>query len=151
MASADPGMRHEPTADLVRRLIDNVQTLLDKQVDLIKQELKEDLHQVAGAGKTLGIGVGLLVVAGLSFFHFLFLGIDTPFPRWGWLAALIFTLVFGIVGAIVAKRGVGRIKVEPLARPRETLKEDAEWAKHRLTPNGKSSPSETTSLQPSRS
>ena len=55
-------------------------------------ELKEDLHQVAGAGKTLGIGIGLLAVAGLCFFHFLFLGIDTLFPRWGWLAALIFDL-----------------------------------------------------------
>lgn len=151
MATMDPGLKTAPTADLVRRVIDNVQALLDKQVTLVKQELHEDLSQVAGAAKTLGIGAGLLVVAGLCFFHFLFLGIDTLFPRWGWLAALLCAVVFGVIGAVVAKKGVGNVKVRPLARTRETLKEDAAWAKHQLTPNGKSNLSATTSAEPSPS
>jgi hypothetical protein len=144
-------LKREPTSDLVRRLINNAQGLLDNQIALVKQEVREDLHQVVGAGKTLGIGAGLLMVAGICFFSFLFLGIDTLFPRWGWVAALVFTLVLGIVGAILAKKGVGEVKLQPLARTRETLKEDVEWAKHPSTPNGKSSPSETTSAQQSRS
>ena len=44
MAVTDPELRTQPTADLVRRLIDNVQALLDKQKELVKQELQEELQ-----------------------------------------------------------------------------------------------------------
>ena len=152
MAATDPALRNEPTGDLVRRLISNAQTLIDKQIQLAKQELREDIGQVAGAAKSLGIGVALLLLAGICFFNFLFLAIDRFIPgRWGWLAALIFTLLFAILGGVFAMKGKNQVKVQPLARTRETLKEDAAWAKHPLTPNGKSSPSETTSPQPSQS
>ena len=151
MATAGPGVRNAPTGDLIRRLIDNVQALLDRQVLMIKQELREDVGQVVGAAKTLIIGFALLLLAGICFFNFLFLAIDTLFPRWGWVAALVFTLIFAIIGGMMANKGKGQVKVQLLARSRETLKEDAQWAKHRLTPNGKSSPSETTSPPPSRS
>ena len=151
LATTNPELKSAQTADLVRRLIDNVQTLLDKQIELAKQELREDLRQLLGAAKSLGIGAALLLLAGICFFNFLFLAIDTLLPRWGWVAALVVTLLFAIVGGLLANKGKDQVKVQPLARTRETLKEDAEWAKHRLTPNGKSSPSETTSLQPSGS
>ena len=151
MAVTDPDLKTQPTGELVRRLIDDVQALIDKQVQLVKQELHEELRQVLGAAKSLGIGAGLLLMALICFFNLLFLAIDTFLPRWGWLAALVYTLVFAIVGMSLAMRGKDQVKVEPLARTRATLKEDAEWAKHRLTPNGKSSLSETTPLEPSRS
>ena len=151
MAVTDPDLKSQPTGEVVRRLIDDVQALLDKQTQLVKQELREDLQQVLGAARSLGIGAGLLILAVICLFNFLFLAIDTFLPRWGWAAALVFTLVFAIVGTVLAIRGKDQVKVEPLARTRATLKEDAEWAKHRLTPNGKSSPSETTSRQPSNS
>ena len=151
MATTNPGVQSASTADLVRRLIENVQELVDKQVALVKQEIREDLGQIAGAAKTLGIGVAFLMLAGICRFNFLFLGINTLTGGWGWLAALVCTLLFGILGAVFANKGKGQVRVQPLARTRETLKEDAEWAKHRLTPNGRSSPSETTSPLPSRS
>jgi hypothetical protein len=151
VAATDPGLRREPTGELVRRLIDSVQALLDKQVALVKQEIREDISQVVSAGKTLAIGAGLLFLAAITFLHFLFLAIDTLLPRWGWLAALVLTLLLAILGGMFAKRGIGLVKVQPLARTRETLKEDAEWVKHPLTPNGKSSHSETSSPQQPRS
>jgi uncharacterized membrane protein YqjE len=144
-------LKHEPTGELIRRLITNAQALLDKQIALVKQELREDIQQVSGAGKTLGIGAGLLLVTLICFFNFLFLAIDTFLPRWGWAVALAFTLIFGIVGGVLAKRGVDQVKVQPLSRTRETLKEDVAWAKHPSTPNGRSTPSATTSQQPSAS
>jgi hypothetical protein len=150
MATAG-GVRNESTGELVRRLIDNVQTLIDSQVLMIKQELREDIGQVVGATKTLVIGLVLLVLAGICFFNFLFLAIDRLLPGWGWLAALVVTLLFAIIGGLLANKGKGQVKVQVLARSRETLKEDAAWAKHRLTPNGRSSPSETTSPPRSRS
>ena len=149
MAATDPTLRSVPTGDLIRQLINDMQTLVDRQVRLAKQELQEDLRQLAGAAKTLAIGLGLLITAGLCFFHFLFLAIDTFLPRWGWLAALVLTIVFGAVGALLVQRGRSRVKLDPLARTRETLKEDAAWAKHRLNSNGSSSESELASPPPS--
>ena len=156
MATTGPGLRNEPTGDLIRRLIEDVQTLVDKQIALVKQELREDIGQVVGAAKTLLIGVALLLAAALIFLHFLFLGIDS-LTQWllghrlGWLAALLLTLILGGLGVRFALKGKDEVKIQPLARTRETLKEDAEWAKHRLTPNGRSNPSETPSPQASRS
>ena len=150
MAATDPTLRSVPTSDLVRRLINDLQIMIDRQVELAKQEIHEDLKQVVDAAKTLGVGLGLLIVAGLCFFHFLFLAIDTFLPRWGWLAALVLTLVFGIVGALLAQRGRSRVKLDPLARTRETLKEDATWAKHQFNSNGSSSGSGTASPLPSK-
>jgi uncharacterized membrane protein YqjE len=151
VAATEPRLQQESTSDLVRRLLDGVQGLIDRQIALVKQEVREELHQLIGAAKTLGIGSALLLLALICFFDFLFHGVDRIFPGWGWLAALVLTLIFGISGALLAKKGAQQVKVEPLARTRETLKEDAEWAKHQLTPNGKSNHSATTSPEPSRS
>ncbi len=151
MARTGPGLQNESTGDLIRRTLQDLQELLDKQVALVKLELREDVHQLVKAGKTLGIGLGLLMAAGICFFDFLFHGINTLFPGWGWVAALVATLVFGIAGAILAKRGREEVKVQPLSRTRETLKEDAAWVKHPLTHNGRSSTSATTSRRPSPS
>jgi uncharacterized membrane protein YqjE len=140
MASgADP--RHESTGELVRRVLRDLQGLLDRQIDLVKLELREDLQQVARAGKTLGIGLGLLLFAAICFVNFLFLGLDTLLPRWGWLAALCCALLFGLLGYLLTRRGREEVKLQPLARTRETLKEDAVWVKHPLTSNGTSKPS----------
>jgi hypothetical protein len=144
-------LKREPTGELVRRLINNAQALIDKQIALAKQELRETVQQGIQGGKSLGIGIGLLLVTMICFFNFLFLAIDTFVPRWGWAAALACTLIFGIIGGVLAKKGVDQVKMQPLIRTRETLKEDVAWAKHPSTPNGKSSPSATTSRPPSPS
>src|SRR5207249_7428937 len=104
VAVTDPDLKSQPTGEVVRRLIDDVQALLDKQTQLVKQELREDLQQVLGAARSLGIGAGLLILAVICLFNFLFLAIDTFLPRWGWAAALVFTLVFAIVGTVLAIR-----------------------------------------------
>jgi uncharacterized membrane protein YqjE len=147
-----PGLKNEPTTELLRRLLDRFQSLLDKQIELAKQELREDLRRVLGGGKMLGFSIALLVIAGISLLHFVFLLVDTFIPgRWGWAAALVCTVLFGILGAVLLGRGIEQVKVKPLDRTIETLKEDAEWARHQLTLNGKSSRSEEKSPQPSAS
>jgi hypothetical protein len=152
VAVVDREPRTESTAELIQRVFEDAQHLIDKQVELAKQELREDLQQVTGGAKTLGIGGGLLLIAAICFFNFLFLAIDRFLPgAWGWLVALIICLGCGIAGVMLLLKAKREMKVEPLARTRDTLKEDAEWARHRLTRNGKSSPSERTSTQRSES
>ena len=50
-----------------------------------------------------------------------------------WLAALIVTVVYGLVAAVLAMRGKERLDAIGSPAPQqtiETLKEDVEWAKH---------------------
>jgi hypothetical protein len=150
VAAVREELRDQPTPELVRRLLEDVQTLIDKQIGLTKQELREDVGQVAGAARTLAIGLALLAVGGISLLAGLILTIE-HFTGWGWLSALVLAIVLLTAGALVAKSGAGKVKLQPLARTRETLKEDAEWAKHRLTPNGRSNPSANGSPIPSAS
>jgi len=152
VAITDRDPRTESTAELIQRVIDDFQGLLDKQVELIRQELREDLSQVVGGAKSLGIGAGLSLVALICFFNALFLAIDRFLPgRWGWLVALVFFLICGITGVMLLMKAKREMKVQPLARSRDTLKEDAEWARHQLKRNEKLSPSEKISNQPSES
>lgn len=123
---------------LLRRVVDDAQTLLDKQIELVRQEVREEVRQVVQAGRSLGIGAVFLVIAAICLVNTLFLGIDTLFPRWGWLAALIATVICGAVGAVLVNRGRKAVRLQPLARTRATLKEDADWARQQLRRNGKS-------------
>lgn len=46
-----------------------------------------------------------------------------------WAIALIVAGVFAILGAILAFVGYRRVKVQPLTKTRQTLKEDIQWEK----------------------
>jgi uncharacterized membrane protein YqjE len=145
MATTHPVLENTPTTELIGELINGVSDLVDKQIEMAKQEAREDVHQVAGAAKSLGIGAGVLLVSLMCVLIGLFLAIDTLLPRWGWAVALVVGIALGILGALLAMRGVKAVKVSPLASTRETLKEDVEWAKLQVTPNGRSSRPEPSS------
>ena len=120
-------VRRMGTGELLRRLINNVSELVDREVVLAKEEAKADAIQ-------MGSGAGVLVVGGLFLFSTvaalitaaviaLFSALEP------WAIALIVAGVFAVLGAILAFIGYRRVKVEPLAKTRQSLKEDVEWAK----------------------
>ncbi len=120
--------------DLAHRLKDTVRLLVQKQVELAKQEAREDLHQtirglifiVIGAGPLLFAVICLLI--GLTAATAQLLG----WPLWG--AALLWLFLFALGGAVSLYLGKQRIATNPLRRTRAALKEDVEWARQRLTP-----------------
>lgn len=122
------------TLELVRHLINNLSSLLDREVEMVKVETRETAIETARGATMLIIGGALgllaivcLVVAGI-------LALATVMP--GWLAALIGFAVFGLAAAIVLLIGRGElqeVKERPFSRTRETIREDVEWARHRLT------------------
>ena len=50
---------------------------------------------------------------------------------------VVLALILGAIGAISLRRNIRSLKSGPLPKTMTTLKEDAEWAKHLLTRNGK--------------
>lgn len=115
--------------EILGDIADNLTTLVKQELDLAKTEAKAE---AAKAGK----GAGLLGGAGVTgHLALLFLSLAVMFLLDTWmhtaLAALIVTVIWGAVAALLGQRGRKELKqVNPtLETTQRTLKEDAQWAK----------------------
>ncbi len=135
------------TGDLIRRLIDDANGLVELQIRLAKLEAKENLLAALGGAKTLGIAAGLAVLALIGLVVFVIDGLAGLMRlilrgRAGvlgddWLWALIFLIVTGGLAAFFGLRGIKQLKINPLQRTRETLQEDIEWLRQPMKRNGR--------------
>jgi uncharacterized membrane protein YqjE len=118
------------TAELVKEITAEVGQLVKKQVELAKAEVKADVRSEAMMAGGLGIGavLGLLTISML--FVTVVLALARVMP--GWLAGLIvsgFLLGLALIAALI---GWSKRVRQPLARTRQSLKEDVRWTKERL-------------------
>ena len=139
MAQPRPGdgsdLRTEPKqadrslGELVADMTGEISSLMRKEVQLAKVELKEEASRAGKAGGTLGAG------AVTAYFALLFASLalawllDQAMPIA--LAFFIVAVLYGIAAAVLITRGRQQLKhVDPVPRQTvETLKEDVEWAK----------------------
>jgi uncharacterized membrane protein YqjE len=132
--SATPGegedLRRHSTGDLVKELSDQTTILVRQEIELAKAELTQK-------GKILGAGAGML--GGAALVALLMLGVLTALilslldkAMDFSLAALIVTIVYAAIAAVLALAGRERIKQGMPPAPEETVetvKEDVQWAK----------------------
>jgi uncharacterized membrane protein YqjE len=128
--------RDESVAELVKDLTRDVSQLVREEIALARAEMTEK-------GKQAGVGVGML--SGAAAFALATLGgtmatiiilLDKVMPLW--LAALITTVVYGAVAAVLAMRGRDELKEAGTPVPeraRDSVKEDIQWAKTRAKSN----------------
>ncbi len=131
-----PGSHQAPTGgddrslgEILGDITNNLTTLVKQELDLAKTEAKAE---VAKAGK----GAGLLAGAGVTgHLALLFASLALMFLLDTWMhtawAALIVTVLWAIVAAVLASRGRRELKeMNPqLETTQRTLKEDVQWAK----------------------
>ena len=147
MAAQLPPTGRQTTPQLFRRIVNGLNGLVDRHVQLIKQELKEELFTAIGAGKWLGIGVGVAAVGGLVLLNVLVmmvvLGLN-ELGSWfipyvgqflGWIVILIVIAVVFFLAYKFVRRGIREIRISPLEETRQTLQEDIQWARQLLTRN----------------
>jgi hypothetical protein len=120
----------ESLGDLVSELTGDLSKLMRQELELAKAEIRQEATK---AGKATGMlaaagFAGYLTTVLLSLALVFALGAVMPL---GW-AALIVAVLWGIAGAVLYSTGRARLRtVNPKPeRTVETLKEDAEWAKH---------------------
>ena len=128
--------RDESVAELVKDLSADVSQLVREEIALARAEMTEK-------GKQAGVGVGIL--SGAAALALATLGgtmatiiilLDLVMPLW--LAALITTVVYGAVAAVLATRGRDELKEAGAPVPeraRDSVKEDIRWAKTRAKSN----------------
>src|SRR5438552_17620449 len=99
------------TPELIRRLIDDANGLVELQIRLAKLEAKENLLSVLGGGKTLGIAAGLGMLALIGLVVLIVTGLAANFratggpvlkQEWFWALGLV-----GGCGRADARPGLG--------------------------------------------
>ncbi|MEU1127996.1 phage holin family protein [Streptomyces sp. NPDC005899] len=116
--------------ELVSRVTSDMQVLFRQEVELAKAEIREEATKAGKAAGMLG-GAGFA-----GYMVALFLSLAAVFGLAnvmdaGW-AALVVTAVWAAVAGVLYVMGRSRMRrVSPQpARTVETLKEDAQWARH---------------------
>ena len=115
--------------EIVGDLSTDLTTLVKQELTLARTELKEEATKAGkGAGMLGGAGVAGLLALMLGSFALAYL-LDNWMPVE--LAFLIVTLLWAIVGAVLAARGRTELKNSnpQLPETQQTLKEDAAWAR----------------------
>lgn len=133
VAGRQAGDAEPSLGELVAAASRDLSTLLHKEVELAKAEVKGEL-------KTAGLGAGLFGgAAGMGLFAGIFLSIALAygighFTGLGW-GFLIVGGLYGTAAALCALVGKSKItKVGPPARTIETVKDDIAWARHPTLP-----------------
>lgn len=136
-ASAPPdtslhGPQDREPQEIARSLLDDIQLLFRKHIELAKQELQEaaEARMVAAiAGVTAGVAslfaLGFLAAAGAH-------ALENVVAAW--LARVIVAVVFLVVAGIGGAVARSRMMSPPLApeRTRRTVEEDVGWVRARM-------------------
>ncbi len=131
MSQRPEDLKGQSLPQLLKQLSQETTTLLKKEIDLAKAEVRD-------TGKKAGLGagmfgaaetVGLLALAAFTTFVILVLvelGLEA------WLSALIVAIVYGVIAGVLAMKAKAKVKgaTPPAPQTVETLKEDVQWAKH---------------------
>jgi uncharacterized membrane protein YqjE len=120
-------MSRASTIDLVRRLVNNISGLVDSEIELAKQEAREDISKTLTSAVLLIAGGALLAIGLICIVVAIILALALILP--GWASALIWAAFFLLVGGILTLIGKNKLVTRPLKRTRETLREDIEWAR----------------------
>lgn len=127
-------LRERPVAELLKQLANETTTLVRQELDLARAEMREKAGKAgAGAGMWGAAGAAALLALG-SLTTFLILALDGVMPNW--LAALIVGIAYAAIAGVLYLRGKQRVEEAGSLVPEqtvETLKEDAQWAKHPTT------------------
>jgi uncharacterized membrane protein YqjE len=121
--------QNEGLAASIKQLSEDLGVLVRKELELARAELSEK-------AKTAGVGAGMLsgsAISGLltlgSLTALLIIAIALVLPAW--LSALIVTVMWGAVTAILALTGKKKLQDATPLVPQQTIqnvKEDVEWA-----------------------
>ena len=117
--------------ELLSELTGDMTRLFRDEVELAKEELKQEGRKAGQAGAAFGGAAVVGLLAGVALVLFLGFALDSFLPTW--LAFLIVTIVLGAIAAVLGMQGKNKVQaIEPAPEQTiETLKEDAQWLSER--------------------
>lgn len=133
MAINDGRPEHEGIGAAVKQLSEDLGILVRKELELARREMMEKAKTAGlGAGMLSGSAItGLLTLGSLTALLIIAIGLALPL----WLSALIVTVMWGAVTAVLALAGKKKIQDAGPLVPEQTIenvKEDVQWAQSGL-------------------
>jgi uncharacterized membrane protein YqjE len=129
-AGAETEARERPIGELVKDLSAQTSTLVRKEIELARAELRQK-------GKAAGKGAGMLggaAAAGLLALGALTAALIALLDKEmaTWVAALIVMALWAVIALVLAKAGQRSLQraAPPAPQTVETVKEDIQWAKN---------------------
>ena len=114
---------------LTRQLIADFVALAKLEVEHGRQEISLMLKGVGRGAMLIGIALGLLLAALIALVMALILGVAALTGSPAWLVGLIVFVALVVVAALLAWRGVKRIRIGPPEETIASVKEEVAWAK----------------------
>jgi len=133
VTSGAPDGAEKSMGELFKELSQEMSTLVRQEMELLKTEMTQKGKEAGKGAGILGAGAVVGLLAAGAFTAFVIALLDTFMATW--LAALIVTVVYAVVAAVLAQRGKDKVQQAAPPVPQqtvETLKEDAEWAKTQM-------------------
>lgn len=136
-----PPEKRRPTEErsvpeLVRQIVQESSELVQREFQLLREELAITFRETGIASAKLAAGAVLAIIA-VGFLGFSLIVLLSIFIT-PWISAAIVGLVFLLVGALLVYSAIRNFETMSVApRTVETLKEDAEWLRHPSKPEEK--------------
>ncbi len=129
MSSVEPKQADRSLGELVGDLGRDLSTLVRKEIELGREEIKGEVSKASKAGAAFGAAAVLGLLAAIALVLAAGWGLAEIMPTG--FAFLIVGLVLGAIAAVLAMRGRRQVKeIDPKPEQTiETLKEDAQWLK----------------------
>jgi uncharacterized membrane protein YqjE len=126
------GLRELPTRDLVTEVARKASTLVRKEVELAKAEVRADLRTEIRMASGLGVAGLCAIFTVQLLLTAVVLALMQAGVLPGWAAALVVAAVVLAVGTAVGLWGWARRVRKPLDTTRRSLQEDVRWAKEQI-------------------
>ncbi|MCU1352342.1 MAG: hypothetical protein JWM05_1551 [Acidimicrobiales bacterium] len=127
MTVTEPKQADRSLSELVSEMSRDLSTLMRKEVELAREEIKEEVSKAGKAGAGFGGAAACGLLAGVALVMTLGFALDAVMPAWA--AFLIVTVVLGIAAYALAQVGKRELQeINPVPQETvQTLKEDAQW------------------------
>lgn len=128
--TGSPDLENASLGQLFSRLSEDLSTLMHQELDLAKTEMKEEASK-AGKGAGLLGGTGVAALFGLLMLSFAAAwGLAAAIPT-GWAFLIVAVIYLAAAGVLFVKGRTELRSVRPVPEKTvETIKEDAQWARH---------------------
>jgi Putative Actinobacterial Holin-X, holin superfamily III len=124
-------IKERPLGELFGELSQDLGLLVRQEAQLAKTEIQQKLSEITTHLVALVSGGLVVLIGGLALTSALILLLIDPIGLRPWLAASLVGAALGIVGWVMLRQGLGKLKrTDPTPRRTvETIKDDIEWAK----------------------
>ena len=132
-ARSMPPTSSESTADLLRRLIDDLSTLVRKELALARAEVMHSVSEAKTGIAGLAAGGAVLHAGFLALLAAAILGLSEVMPAWG--AALIVGATAATAGYVMLRSGRQKLRPANLKpeQTQESLRKDKEMLERRTS------------------